>query len=150
VAELRRVTFLYDEDCGFCRWSADKVRAWDSRGAIAFASIQGETGADLLHAVPQELRLDSMHAVTPDGRVWSGGEAVRVILGRLPGGAVLASIARAFPEATEIAYRQVVRHRQRLGRWLGQTACRVDPARNPPFNERSPRPRPRFAEDELG
>jgi predicted DCC family thiol-disulfide oxidoreductase YuxK len=129
VTEPQRVMLLYDEDCGFCRWSADKIRAWDSRGALAFASIQGETGTDLLHAVPPERRLDSMHAVTPDGRVWSGGEAVRVIVGRLPGGAAPGWIARAFPEATKIVYRQVVRHRQRLGRWLGQTACRVDPSR---------------------
>jgi predicted DCC family thiol-disulfide oxidoreductase YuxK len=129
VTEPQRVTLLYDEGCGFCRWSADKIKGWDSRRALAFASIQGETGTDLLHAVPPERRLDTMHAVTPDGRVWSGGEAVRVIVARLPGGTVLASIARAFPEATEIAYRQIVRHRHQLGRWLGQTACSVDPSR---------------------
>jgi predicted DCC family thiol-disulfide oxidoreductase YuxK len=129
MTEPQRVTLLYDEDCGFCRWSADKIRAWDSRRALAFVSIQGETGTDLLYAVPPERRLDSMHALTLDGRVWSGGEAVRVIVARLPGGAVVASIARAFPEATEIVYRQVVRNRQRLGRWLGMTACSVDPSR---------------------
>jgi hypothetical protein len=48
-------------------------------------------------AVPEAQRLDSMHAVTPDGRVWSSGQAVRVILAELPGGSILASIADAFP-----------------------------------------------------
>ena len=73
-------TVLYDEDCGFCRWSADKLRVWDTRRQLSFAPIQSERGAELLHAVPVGERLDSMHAVTLDGRVWSGGQAVRAIV----------------------------------------------------------------------
>lgn len=122
------IAVLYDEDCGFCRWSADKLRAWDTRDRLAFAAIQSPQGAELLHAVPEAERLDSMHAVTPDGRVWSGGQAVRVILAELPGGSVPASIAAAFPAATDMTYRLVARHRERLGRMLGQRACSVDPA----------------------
>ena len=121
------IAVLYDEDCGFCRWSADEFRAWDARGRLTFAAIQSAGGAELLHAVPVARRLDSIHAVTPDGRVWSGGQAVRVILGELPGGSLLASIAATFPGATEWIYRVVARHRQRLGRLLGQRACSVDP-----------------------
>jgi predicted DCC family thiol-disulfide oxidoreductase YuxK len=68
-----------------------------------------------------------MHAVTPDGRVWSGGQAVRVIFAELPGGSILASTAAAFPGATDTTYRLVARHRERLGRMLGQRACSVDP-----------------------
>ena len=109
--------------------SANKIKAWDSRGVLAFASIQSRTGGELLRDLPIEARLGSMHAVTADGRLWSGGEAGRVILDRLPGGAVLASIAGTLPEATEAAYRFVARRRQRLGRLLGQTACSVDPSR---------------------
>lgn len=122
-------TVLYDEDCGFCRWSADAIRRWDSRRALAFAPIQSERGSELLHAVPVGLRLDSMHAVTPDGRVWSGGEAVRAILDLLPYASPPASLAATFPEATDHLYRLVARHRERLGRWLGQDACSVDPSR---------------------
>jgi predicted DCC family thiol-disulfide oxidoreductase YuxK len=122
-------TVLYDEDCGFCRWSADKLRAWDRRRQLTFASIQSSLGAELLHSVPATERLDSMHAVTPDGRVWSGGKAVRVILAELPGGSALASIAATLPSATDRVYRLVARHRNRLGRLLGQRACSVDPSR---------------------
>jgi predicted DCC family thiol-disulfide oxidoreductase YuxK len=121
------IAVLYDEDCGFCRWSADKLRAWDTRRRLAFAGIQSDRGEELLGVVPEAKRLDSMHAATPDGRVWSGGQAVRVILGELPGGSTLASIASAFPGATEWTYRLVARHRERLGRLLGQRACSVDP-----------------------
>ena len=123
-----QVTVLYDDDCGFCRWSADAIGRWDSRGRLAFASIQGERGTELLHAVPVGLRLASMHAVTPDGRVWSGGEAVRVILGQLPGGSFVAKLAATFPDATDVLYRLVARNRERFGSWLGQDACSVDPS----------------------
>jgi predicted DCC family thiol-disulfide oxidoreductase YuxK len=121
------IAVLYDEDCGFCRWSTDKLKAWDTRHRLTFAAIQGPQGAELLHAVPEAEWLGSMHAVTPDGRVWSGGQAVRVILPQLPGGGILASIAAAFPGATDTTYRLVARHRERLGRMLGQRACSVDP-----------------------
>jgi predicted DCC family thiol-disulfide oxidoreductase YuxK len=121
------IAVLYDEDCGFCRWSTDKLKAWDTRHRLTFAAIQGPQGAELLHAVPEAEWLGSMHAVTPDGRVWSGGQAVRVILPQLPGGGILASIAAAFPGATDTTYRLVARHRERLGRTLGQRACSVDP-----------------------
>jgi predicted DCC family thiol-disulfide oxidoreductase YuxK len=122
------ITVPYDEDCGCCRWSTDKIRAWDTHRRITFVAIQSARGEELLVAVPEAQRLDSMHAVTPDGRVWSGGRAVRVILAELPGGSVPASIAAAFPGATNTTYRLVARHRERLGRLLGQHACNVDPA----------------------
>ncbi len=37
------IAVLYDEDCGFCRWSADKLRAWDTRRRLTFAAIQRRT-----------------------------------------------------------------------------------------------------------
>jgi predicted DCC family thiol-disulfide oxidoreductase YuxK len=129
VADPAPVWVLYDEDCGFCRWSADRIKRWDRRGGLAFASIQSRDGQDLLRACPLKDRLDTMHAVTRDGRVWSGGEAVRVISGVLPGALPVRAFATAFPDATERLYRLVARHRQTFGRWLGQAACSVDPSR---------------------
>src|SRR5436189_5548695 len=103
-------TVLDDEDCGFCRWSIDKLRAWDRRRRLTFAAIQSARGAELLDAVPVPDRLASMHAVTQDGRVWSAGHAVRVVLADLTGGGILSSIAAAFPGATEWLYWVVVHH----------------------------------------
>ena len=70
----------------------------------------------------------TMHAVTPDGRVWSGGEAVRVILAEVPGGAVLSHAAAAFPQLTDRLYRFVATNREVFGGWLGQDRCSVDPS----------------------
>jgi predicted DCC family thiol-disulfide oxidoreductase YuxK len=123
----RPVIVLYDDDCGFCRWSAERIRRLDAREALAFAPIQGEVGMELLAAVPPGLRLASMHAVTPDGRVWSGGEAVRVILAELPAGVVTSAVASMFPELTDRVYRSLARNRERFGRMLGEAACDVRP-----------------------
>jgi predicted DCC family thiol-disulfide oxidoreductase YuxK len=133
----RSVTVLYDDDCGFCRWSADRIHRLDARGALVFAPIQGAVGAELLRAVPPELRLASMHAVTPDGRVWSAGEAVRVILVELPGGSILSRFAAAAPELTDRLYRFVAANREVFGGWLGQDRCRVEPSPRA-ASERSP------------
>lgn len=70
-----------------------------------------------------------MHAVTADGRVWSGGEAVRVILSELPSGSVTSAVVAAFPGTTDRLYRLIAENRELLGRWLGQDACNVDPSR---------------------
>ena len=83
---------------------------------------------ELLQPLSVAERPESMHAVTPDGRVWSGGQAARVILAELPGGRILSSIAATFPGATEWLYRLVARHRDRIGRLLGQRVCSVDPS----------------------
>lgn len=124
-----RVTVLYDEDCGSCRWVADRLRAWDRLGRLRFAPIQDSDGP--LAPVPPEERLDSMHAVTGDGRVFSGGAAVAPILRVLPGGRLPAAVAEVAPGLTERAYRAVARRRTTLGRLLGADACRVDPSRAP-------------------
>jgi predicted DCC family thiol-disulfide oxidoreductase YuxK len=125
----RAVPVLFDDDCGFCRWSADRIRRLDQGGALTFVPIQSDIGSDLLRAVPPGLRLTAMHAVTADGRVWSGGEAVRVMLRELPGGVIASTLAATFPGLTDRLYRLIARNRDRLGTWLGQDACNVDPSR---------------------
>jgi predicted DCC family thiol-disulfide oxidoreductase YuxK len=124
-----RTTLLYDDDCGFCRWSADRIRRFDRRGRLTFAAIQSARGAELLRLVPPELRLTTMHGVSTDGRVWSGGEGLRLIVRELPGGSLLGTVLDAFPDTTDAVYRSVVRNRERFGAWLGQDACAVDPSR---------------------
>jgi predicted DCC family thiol-disulfide oxidoreductase YuxK len=124
-----RVVVLYDDDCGFCRWSAERLRTWDRRRALRFAAIQSDEGQRLLGPVPPSARLASMHAVTADGRVWSAGAAAPVILRVLPGGTLLADLTRRAPGLTERAYRAVSARRLQLGALLGREACAVDPGR---------------------
>ena len=127
---MTRAIVLYDEDCGFCRWSAGRLRTWDRRGRLAFAPIEGAVGGRSLAHVDPRARTASWHLITEDGRVWSAGAAIPQVLRRLPAGAAVAPLFETFPDATERAYRWVARHRARLGAALGQQACAVDPSRS--------------------
>ena len=119
---------LYDEDCGVCRWTADRLRRWDRHDRLTFRSIQtAEAGGDL-DALDPAARYASWHVIEPDGRIWSAGAAVPSVMHRLPGGGPVAILATTFPAATERMYGFAVRHRTRLGAMLGQQACSVDPS----------------------
>jgi predicted DCC family thiol-disulfide oxidoreductase YuxK len=125
---MARVTVAYDEDCGACRWTAERLRAWDRHGHLAFVAIQN--ASDILREIPPARRLDAMHAVTADGRVYTGGAAIPVITRELPAGTPVALLASLWPTGTERIYRTVASHRTTIGRWLGQDACAVDPSRH--------------------
>jgi predicted DCC family thiol-disulfide oxidoreductase YuxK len=129
-------TVLFDGDCGFCRWSADRLRRWDRAGRLRFVPLQAPAADALLHDVPPAARAATWHLVTRDGRVVSGAAAVPAVLDLLPRGGAPASLARRFPAATARAYRWVAEHRATLGQLLGRAACSVDPT-SPPGEART-------------
>jgi predicted DCC family thiol-disulfide oxidoreductase YuxK len=112
---------VYDGDCGFCRWSLQRVLAWDRRGALQPLALQEAEAARLLASVPEQARMQSWHLVTSDGHVYSAGAAAAPLLRLLPGGRPLARIAEAFPRATAAAYRFIARHRATLGMLVRRT-----------------------------
>ena len=119
-------TVLYDEDCGFCKWSLDKILAWDRSHKLRPVPIQSDEGQRLLAGVPEERRLDSWHLVDSSGEVRSAGAAAPPLFDLLPGGRPLAGAARALPGATERAYRAVAGNRDRLARLLRiDSSCSV-------------------------
>jgi predicted DCC family thiol-disulfide oxidoreductase YuxK len=120
---------LYDADCGFCRWSLDRLLRWDRHGRLRAAPIQSEEGERLLADLSEEDRLASWHLVTLDGRRYSGGAAAAPLARLLPGGPPVALLADTFPRTTDRLYRWVARNRDSLGRRLGEEACAVDPSR---------------------
>ncbi len=109
---------LYDRDCGFCKWSLNKLLAWDRYRRLRPVAIQSEEGDRLLAAMPAAERLDSWHLVLPGGEIVSAGAAVAPLAELLPGGRPLAAVFRAFPVLTERAYRLVAGHRDVLARLL--------------------------------
>ena len=126
---MRQAILLYDSDCGFCRWSVDKLLSWDRRRGLRPVALQDEESRELLGGVPEDERMASWHLVLPDGRVFSAGAAAAPLLRLLPGGSPLAALLSTFPRTTERTYRWVTRHRDRLGRLVGEKACAVDPGR---------------------
>jgi predicted DCC family thiol-disulfide oxidoreductase YuxK len=128
---MERHLVLYDEDCGFCRWSLDRLLRWDRHGRLRATPIQSEEGDRLLADLSEEDRLASWHLVTPGGRRYSGGAAAGPMARLLPAGAPVALLVETFPRTTDRLYRWVARNRDSLGRRLGEEACSVDPSRQP-------------------
>lgn len=104
---------LYDQDCGFCKWSLDKILAWDRSQRLRPVAIQSAEGDRLLAAVEPRARLDSWHFVSKDGKLFSAGAAAEQLARVLPWGRPLAAAFGAFPGLTERAYSYVARHRDR-------------------------------------
>ena len=111
-----RAIVLYDNGCGFCRWSLRWVRAWDRRGVLQFLPIQSTTGQSLLEEVPEQRWLESWHLSYPDGSVLSAGRAIAPLLRSLPHGRYLARFCELFPWLTDRGYTLVASHRTQLGK----------------------------------
>ena len=119
---MERHVVLYDADCGFCRWSLDKILQWDRGRELRAVAIQSAEGDGLLTDLSEDERLASWHFVTPDGRRFSGGSGAGPLARLLPFGRPVAVLAETFPRTTDRFYRW-------LGRRFGWHACAVDPGR---------------------
>jgi predicted DCC family thiol-disulfide oxidoreductase YuxK len=126
---MTKAVLLYDSDCGFCRWSVDKVLAWDRRQRLRALPVQDPEADRVLDGMDEAAKLASWHLVTPEGRVYSAGAAAPQLLLLLPGGRPLARLLALSPRLTERTYRLVARNRDRFGRLVGHSACSVDPSR---------------------
>ena len=130
LTAMKRSVLLYDDDCGFCRWSVSKVLAWDRAHRIRAVALQTTEASELLGDMEASARMQSWHLVGPDGRVRSGGDAVAPLLRLLPGGGAAAPVVAAFPNTTRRAYSWTASHRDRLGRIVGARACSVRPTQS--------------------
>jgi predicted DCC family thiol-disulfide oxidoreductase YuxK len=106
-----RPLLLFDGDCGFCRrW----ILRWKSLTGDRVDYVPSQDAAPRFPEIPPEDFRRSVQLVLPDGRVFSGAEAVFLSLSfaprlrwpltayrRVPGFAALA----------EVAYRTIARHR---------------------------------------
>jgi predicted DCC family thiol-disulfide oxidoreductase YuxK len=132
---------IYDNDCGFCRWTLAMLLSLDrprgerggrGRGAHALRPLPlGTPEAEyLLHDVAPETRVRSWHLVidpppsrdpqqlsldAPPAR-FSAGAAFAPALRLLPRGRRLAPLVALVPGPTERGYRWVAEHRGLLGR----------------------------------
>lgn len=119
---------IYDDDCGFCRWSLALLLDLD-RGALRPLPL-GTAEADyLLHDLTVEERNASWHVVIdPPGpdqlgfdaapARFSAGAAFVPALRMLPRGRRLAWLAARTSGPTERGYRWVAGHRGLLGRFV--------------------------------
>lgn len=107
---------LYDSDCGFCKLSVRAVLRLDRDQRLRPVAIQSEEGQRLLVEVPEHLRLESAHLVTPGDTVLSGAAGAETLARLLPGGHIPARLFHRFPDGTDRVYRWVARNRSTIGR----------------------------------
>jgi predicted DCC family thiol-disulfide oxidoreductase YuxK len=109
-----RPRLFYDDDCGFCRWTLGWILRWDRRRRVRPVPIQSPEGERELGDLGDE-RLESWHLVR-DGERWSGGRAFAPLLEDLPGGRVLAPLARRLEWLLVPGYRWFAEHRSGLSK----------------------------------
>ncbi len=105
---------LYDDDCGFCRWTLAKLLGWDRRRMLRPVPISSPEGERLLADLDEEQRLASWHLIR-DGQRYSAGSAFPPLLRLLPGGAAPAWLAERLPRATQAAYSLLAASRGVIG-----------------------------------
>jgi predicted DCC family thiol-disulfide oxidoreductase YuxK len=110
-------TLLYDGDCRICTAQARGLLRYDSDNRFALLAL----GSSAAHArYPQITPEDAqrwMHIVGPDGQIWRGADALRLVLLLLPLGRVFGALLY-LPGALRLArplYDWFARNRYRFG-----------------------------------
>lgn len=132
-----RLTVLYDDDCGFCRWSVSQLRPLDRHGRFEFIPLQHATDhpdrPELAELARTHDLVAAIHVVRPDGDVRAGGGAMLEILDALPGGWLLRpwALLPGVEAIVDLGYRQVAERRNQVSALLGRSgmpvpACDLD------------------------
>ena len=74
---------LYDDDCGFCRWAVTVAGRLDAYGRLEPVALQ-TPGVLERFGIPRAEAERALHVVAPDGSVYKAGDALRVMVSKLP------------------------------------------------------------------
>ncbi len=77
-------TLIYDGECGLCQRAVQRLRAWDREHRLAYLPFQDEETVRRF-GIGLPALAAAMHLVMPDGRVFSGADAVPELGRLLPG-----------------------------------------------------------------
>lgn len=102
------LSILYDEDCGFCRWSVVVVARLVPDAMLV--SIQSPLGAELLADLTPDERLRSAHVIV-DGKRESAGAAGAALAEQVSWLRPVGRLARRFPRLADRGYHLVADRR---------------------------------------
>lgn len=125
----RSYSLLYDGDCRVCTAFARAVSFLDLRRHLRVRPIQ-ESEA-LLAAIPPTERLSEAHAVSPDGRVSSGAEAMPTVIAALVGNPAIEPRLRGSPRSMALLGRSYEVLREIRGRLTCGIAAPASVGRSP-------------------
>lgn len=80
----------------------ERVRRWDKLGRLTFVPFSDPRAKELLREADWSTFFGSFHLVGPDGKRWSGAEAVPELLELLPGGRIPAWVLKNVPGAARV------------------------------------------------
>jgi predicted DCC family thiol-disulfide oxidoreductase YuxK len=115
------LVFLYDNDCGFCRWSTALLLRRAPRGSVSVHPIQSAKGEALLAAIPSDRRLLSAWALSGDSLL-SGSDAVLAVLDIGRDNKVLAQFVSRCRPFIYRSYLLIANHRHIFGRLVSRSA----------------------------
>jgi predicted DCC family thiol-disulfide oxidoreductase YuxK len=125
---------LYDENCPFCRWTAERLRRWDRHARLRLVAYDRVHDDPALAAAVAGERLGAeVHVVDAAGRIATAGEAMLAVAALLPGGALVVRLIRAIPPArlaVEVGAALLNRWRRRLASVLGLDGPRIHEGRS--------------------
>lgn len=117
---MPRYTVVYDGACGVCKRSVELLRRWDRDDRLELVPFQASGVMDRFPDIAEAEFRAAVQVIAPDGRHWSGADAVEQALARTPRGRWIAWLFR-LPVARPIArrlYRWFARNRSRFGRFF--------------------------------
>jgi len=94
---LSRYLMAYDADCGSCTKFKSLVAFLDSYRRIEPISLTKADKLGLLENIPQALRYNSFHLISPSGNIESGAEAFPTLIGLLPSGGPISKLIMLAP-----------------------------------------------------
>ena len=92
MISLPPYTLLYDGACRICTAQAHSLARYDTQHRLLLLDLNTR---DAYERYPQITREDAqrwMHVIEPDGRIWRGADALRLVLLLLPLGRVLGAL----------------------------------------------------------
>jgi len=128
---MSEATLVYDDDCGFCTWSADYVAARSSLRTVGFSELDDE----LRGRLPDDYE-ECAHLVT-DREVYSCGAAMEEAFARADlrdEARPLVDLLRQFEDyerTRERVYRWVADNRSLFGEFLSKTPPARDGSASP-------------------
>lgn len=122
----RRFQVVYDEQCEICQSCAAWLAVLDRREQTECVPIEPQRLAQIHLELTLEACLRQLHVVDPQGRVWTGWDAVARLARRFPVTWLIGAIGSVPPFSwlARAAYRFVAANRYALSKCRGG-ACRV-------------------------
>ena len=87
----------YDADCGPCTRFKQVIDLLDRYHRIDFRSLREAEELGLLDTMSESLRFTSFHLISPKGDIWSGAEALPLLIDLFPLGGPISNIITRAP-----------------------------------------------------